>query len=110
MKVELDLSNYATTLDLKNATDVDTSDFVKNIDLADLKSDADKLGIDKLKNVPSKLSNLKIKVDKLDIGKLVPTPVDLSKLSDLVKNDVVKIDVYNAKIKNIEDEIPDITN
>ena len=49
MKVELDLSNYATTLDLKNATDVDTSDFVKNIDLADLKSDADKLGIDKLK-------------------------------------------------------------
>ena len=37
-------------------------------------------------------------------------PVDLSKLSDVVKNDVVKKDVYNAKIKKIEDEIPDITN
>ena len=37
-------------------------------------------------------------------------PVDLSKLSDVVKNDVVKKDVYNAKIKNIKNQIPDITN
>ena len=37
-------------------------------------------------------------------------PVDLSRVSDLVKNDVVKKDVYNSKIKNIEDKIPDITN
>ena len=56
------------------------------------------------------LSNLKIKVDKLDVDKLVPVPVDLSKLSDVVKNDVVKRDVYHAKITNIEDKIPDITN
>ena len=41
---------------------------------------------------------------------LVPVPVDLSKLSDAVKTDVVKKDAYNAKIKNIEDKIPDITN
>ena len=34
-------------------------------------------------------------------------PVDLSRVSDLVKNDVVKKDVYNSKIKNIEDKIPD---
>ena len=40
---------------------------------------------------------------------MVPVPVDLSKLSDVVKNDVVK-DVHNAKIKDIEDKIPDITN
>ena len=42
----------------------------------------------------------------------VPVPVDLSKLKYIVKNynDIVKKDVYNAKIKNIEDEIPDITN
>ena len=53
---------------------------------------------------------MKSKVDKLDIAKLVHVPVDLSKLSDTVKNDVVKIDVYNAKIKNIEDKIPDNTN
>ena len=53
---------------------------------------------------------MKSKVDKLDIAKLVHVPVDLSKLSDTVKNDVVKKDVYNAKIKNIEDKIPDNTN
>ena len=53
---------------------------------------------------------MKSKVDKLDIAKLVHVPVDLSKLSDTVKNDVVKIDVYNTKIKNIEDKIPDNTN
>ena len=62
------------------------------------------------KNVPHGLSNLKSKVDKLDDDKLVPIPVDLSELSDVVKTDVVKKDVYNAKIKNIEDTIPDITN
>ena len=42
------------------------------------------------KNVPSNLSNLKSKLDKLDVHKLVPIPVDLSKLSDAVKNDIVK--------------------
>ena len=51
---------------------------------------------------------LKSKVDKLDVDKLVPGPVTLSNLSDVVKNDVKK-DVYYAKIKNIEDKIPDIT-
>ena len=63
-----------------------------------------------MKNVPTNLSNLKSKVDKLDVDKSVPIPVDLSKLSNVVKNDVVKKNVYNAKIKNIEDKIPDISN
>ena len=63
-----------------------------------------------MKNVPIKFSNLKSKVDKIDVDKLVAVPVDLSKLSDAVKNGVVKKEVYNAKIRNIEDEIPDITN
>ena len=53
---------------------------------------------------------MKTKVDKLDVDELVPVPVDLSKLSDVVKNGVVKKDVYNAKIKNIENKIHDITN
>ena len=53
---------------------------------------------------------MKSKVDKLDIEKLVPVPVDISKLSDVVKNDVIKKDVHNAKIKYTEDKIPDITN
>ena len=61
-------------------------------------------------NVPTNLSNLKSKVDKLDVDKQVPAPVDLSKLSDIVKNDAAKKDLYNAKIKNIEDKFPDITN
>ena len=109
MKVELDLSNYATKADLKNATGVDTSKFAKKVDLANLKSNVDKLVIDKLKNVPSNLISLKSKVDKSDVDKLVPVFVDLSKLSDVVKKDVVKKDVYNAMTKNIENKISDIT-
>ena len=49
VKVELDLSNFATKADLKNAASVDTSDFAKKIDLANLKSDVDKLDVDKFK-------------------------------------------------------------
>ena len=63
-----------------------------------------------MKNAPTNLSNFKSKVDKLDVDKLVPVPVALSKLSDVVKNDGFKKSVYNAKIKNIEDKTPDITN
>ena len=79
------------------------SEETKKTDLANLKSDVNKLDIDKLKNKPSGLSNLKSKADKLDIDKLVP-------LSNVVKNDVVKKDASNAKMKDIEDKIPDITN
>ena len=63
-----------------------------------------------MKNVPAGLNSLKSKVDKLDIDKLVPVTIDLNKLSGVVKNDAVKKDVHNAKIKNIEEKIPDITN
>ena len=110
VKVEMDLSNYAAKTDIKNSIRIDTSSFAKKVDLASLKSDVDKLDINKLKNVPTNLKNLKSKVHKLDVHKLVPVPVELSKLSDVVKNDVVKKDVYNAKIKNIEYKIADITN
>ena len=51
------------------------------------------------------VANLKTEVDKLDIDKLAPVPVDLSKLSDVVKNDVVKKTVYDklvAKVNNID--------
>ena len=78
------MSNYATKTDLKNATGVDTSSFAKKT-LANLKSNVDKLDIDKLENVPANLSNLKSKVDKLNADKLVPVPVDLSKLSKVIK-------------------------
>ena len=59
VKIELDLSDYATKSDFKNATGVDASNFAKKINLANLKSDVDKLDIDKLKNVPSNLNNSK---------------------------------------------------
>ena len=77
--------------DLKNAAGVDPSKIAKKVHLATL----------------SNLSNLKSKVDKVDIDKLVHIPVDVSKISDVVKNNVVKKDVYNAKIKNIEDKTPE---
>ena len=88
VKVVLDLSYYATKKDLKNATGIDISFFAKKVDM----------------------TNLKFDVDKLDIDKLLPVPVDLSKLNDVVRNDVIKKDLYNAKIKNIENKIADITN
>ena len=93
MKAELDLSNYATKADVKNARGVDTSKFAKRVDLASLKSNIEKLDIDKLKNGSTNLSNFESKVDKLDADKLVSVPVDLSNLSGVVKNDVVKKDV-----------------
>ena len=110
MKVELDLSNYVTKAELKNATGVDTSKFAKKVDLANLKSNADELDVDKFKNVSTNLSSLAIKVDKLHVDKLVPVPIELSKINDALKNDVLKNDVYNSKIKHIEDKILDITN
>ena len=77
------LSNYATKTDIKNVSHTDTSSF----------------------SLKSNLASLKTEVDKLDIDKLVPVPVDLSKLSDVVKNDVVKKTVYDksvAKINSID--------
>ena len=68
IKVKVDLSNYATKPDLKNVTHVVTSRFV----------------------LKSNLASLKTEVDKLDIDKSVPVPVDLSKLSDLIKMMLLK--------------------
>ena len=63
-----------------------------------------------MKNVRSGWNSFKSEVDKLDVDKLVTVPVNLNKLSDVIKNDIVKKDVYNANIKNIEDKICDIIN
>ena len=84
--------------------------FAKRVDLSSLKSNVDKLDTDKLKNVSTNLRNLKSKIHKLDGDKLLPVPVNLSKLSDAVKNDIVKKNVYSAMIKNIEDRISSISN
>ena len=58
INVEVDLSNYATKTDLKNVTHVDTSSFALKTNLANLKTEVDKLGIDKLAAVPVHLSKL----------------------------------------------------
>ena len=83
IKVKIDLSDYATKEDIKNITHIDTSNFA----------------------LKTNLSSLKTEVDKLDIDKLVPVPTDLSKLSNVVKNDVVKKAICNklvAKVDNID--------
>ena len=83
IKIKIDLSNYATKTNLKNVTHVDTWSFALKTNLA----------------------NLKTEVDKSDIDKLVTVPTDLSKLSNVVKNDVVKNTVYDklvAKVNNID--------
>ena len=69
VKVQLDLSNYATKADLKNATGVDTLDSAKETDLANLKSDVDKLDIDNLQNIPN--VPIKSNLDKLCVDKFV---------------------------------------
>ena len=68
IKVELDLTNYATKTDLKNITHTDLSSFTSKTNLVALKSEVDKIDIDELKTVPT----------------------DLNKLNNVVKNDVVK--------------------
>ena len=86
IKVEPDLSNYATKTDLKNVTHVDVSSFASKTNLASLKTEVDKIDADKLKTVP----------------------VDLAGLSNVVKNDVVKKTEYNS-LKTKVDSI-DITD
>ena len=87
IKVELDLANYAAKDDVKNITHVDVSSYATKTNLAALKTE----------------------VDKIDTDKLKTTPDDLAKLSNVVKNDVVKKTDYSAKLTNIEDQKARVT-
>ena len=87
IKVELDLTNYATKDDVENTTYVDVSSYTTKTNLAALKSEVDKIDTDKLKTVPT----------------------DLAKLSNVVKNDVVKKTDYYTKLASIENQITGVT-
>ena len=87
IKVELDLANYATKDDVKNITHLDVSSFASKTNLAALKTEVDKIDVDKLKTVP----------------------VDLTKLSNFVNNDIVKKTDYNTKVTSIETQIAGLT-
>ena len=83
ISVKVDLSSYATKTDLKNVSHIDVSSFALKSNLASLKTEVDKIDADKLKTVP----------------------VDLAKLSNVVKNDVIKKSEYNklvTKVDNID--------
>ena len=87
INVTVALSNYATKDDIKNITHIDTSSFALKTNLANLKTD----------------------VDKLDVDKLATAPVDLSKISNVVKSDVVKNTDYNIKITEVGCKILDVS-
>ena len=105
VKVESDLTNYATKTDLKNITHVDVSSYASK----------------------TNLSALKIEVDKIDVDKLKTVPDDLAKLSIVVKNEVVKKTDFSAdnyatrtkfstdtnslddKIDKVDKTIPDVS-
>ena len=87
IEVELNLFNYATKIWLKNAIGANTSQFDKKDDLANLKSENNKLDVNNLEKVPNGLNSLKNKVDKLDVDRLKPVPIDLKELIDVVDND-----------------------
>ena len=87
IKVELDLTNYATKTNLKNIAHVDVGSFASKTNLAALKTEVDKIDVDKLKTVP----------------------VDLAKLTNDVENNLVKKTVYNTKVTSIEGQIAGVT-
>ena len=87
VKVELDLTNYATKTDLKNITHVDVSSLASKTNLAALKTEVDKIDTDKLKTATT----------------------DLAKLTNAIENDVVKKTDYNTKVTSIEAQIGGLT-
>ena len=86
-KVELDLANYPTKADVKNITHVDVSSFASKTNLAALKTE----------------------VDKIDVDKLKTTPADIAKLTNAIEHDVIKKTDYNTKVTSIEAHIAGLT-
>ena len=103
----VDLSNYATKDDIKNITHADTSSFALKTNLANLKTEVDKLDIDKLATVPVDLGKLSNEVKNV-IKKTVSDKF-VAKVNNIDTSALVKKTDYNTKITEIEDKIPDIS-
>ena len=99
---------YATKDDIKNITHVDTSSFALKTNLANLKTEVDKIDIDKLATVPADLSKLSNKVKHDVVKKTVYDKFD-AKVNNIDTSGLVKKTDYNTKISEIEDKIPDNT-
>ena len=105
IKVELDLTNYATKTDLKNITHTDVSSFAGKSNLSVLKTEVDKSDIDKLKTVPddsAKLNN----VIKIEVVKKTDFSAD-----DYVKKTKCSGDInyLDDKIDKVDKKIPDVS-
>ena len=96
VKVVLYLTNYVTKKELEHAKGIDTSDLAVKKNFVALKSELDKLGVNKFVNIPASLNNLKTKVLVLDVAKLKIVPKDLKILSDVVDNQVIKNTKFNT--------------
>ena len=105
-KVELDLTNYATKTDLKNITHTDVSSFASKTNLSALKTEVDKIDVDKLRTVPHDLAKLSIVV-KNEVVKKIDFNAD-----DYVKKTKFSGDINSLddKIDKVEKKIPDVSS
>ena len=106
IKVELGLSNYATKTDLKNVTHVDVSSYALETNLANLKSELDKIDSDKLRTVPdeAKLSNV-VKDDTVKKTKFTSLK---NKVDGIDTNNFVSRTKLEKNIKDLDDKIPEV--
>ena len=106
VKVELDLTNYATKTDLKNITHTDVSSFTSKTNLSALKTEVDKIDVDKLKTVPDNLAKLS-NVVKNEVVKKTDFSAD-----DYVKKTKFSDDINSLddKIDKVEKKIPDVSS
>ena len=106
IKVELDLANYATKDDVKNITHVDVSSYASKTNLAALKTEVDKIDVDKLKTVPDDLTKLTNVVKNETVKK-----TDFSDDNDVKKTKLsADANALDDEIDKIDKKIPDVSN
>ena len=108
IKVELDLSNYATKKDIKDITHVDTSSYALKTNLANLKTEVDKIDTEKLKTVPDDLAKLS-NVVKNDVVKKTEFTTLKNKVDGIDTNNFVSKTKFAKDIKDLDDKIPDVS-